>query len=283
MKKRFFLFVLLLLLVPGCEAVSRSQQNPNAVKEDQGLEGRPIEVAESQVYRGNLILVNKDYPLHPEGIKSDLVNLSEHRELLRGYELLDHHIRLSQSVAQEFLQMVGAAGKDKVHHLQINSGYRDNAEQSRLYKEMGSALAMPAGASEHNSGLALDIGSALTEMEHAPEGKWLQKNAWKYGFILRYPKDKSAITGIQYEPWHFRYVGLPHSAIMQKKDLTLEQYLEYIKEQKTVRFTLDGGAYEVSYYPVSSHTTVEVPVHRHYELSGDNMDGVIVTVFPGSA
>ena len=79
-----------------------------------------------------------------------------------------------------------------------------------------------------------------TEMNQAPEGKWLTKNAWTYGFILRYPKDKTAITGIQYEPWHFRYVGLPHSLIMQQKNLALEQYLEYLKEEKTISTTIRG-------------------------------------------
>ncbi len=54
-------------------------------------------------------------------------------------------------------------------------------------------------------------------MEKAPEGKWIEENVWKHGFVLRYPKNKSNITGIQYEPWHIRYVGLPHSAIMQKR------------------------------------------------------------------
>ena len=81
---------------------------------------------------------------------------------------------------------------------------------------MGSDYALPAGYSEHNLGLSLDIGSTQKKMEKAPEGKWIEENVWKHGFVLRYPKNKSNITGIQYEPWHIRYVGLPHSAIMQK-------------------------------------------------------------------
>lgn len=76
----------------------------------------------------------------------------------------------------------------------INSGYRDNKEQGQLYKDMGADYALPAGYSEHNLGLALDIGSTQPDMNQAPEGKWLTKNAWTYGFILLYPKEKTAFV-----------------------------------------------------------------------------------------
>lgn len=143
---------------------------------------------------------------------------------------------------------------------------------------MGSDYALPAGYSEHNVGLSLDVGSTQTKMAHAPEGKWIEENAWKYGFILRYPKDKTDITGIQYEPWHIRYVGLPHSAIMKEKNLVLEEYLEYVKEEKQISAEIDGETYNITYYPISQTGTINVPEDQHYEISGNNMDGVIVTV-----
>ena len=146
------------------------------------------------------------------------------------------------------MNVVDAAGKDGVQHFLMNSGYRDFKEQSKLYKDMGSDYALPAGYSEHNLGLSLDVGSTQKKMEKAPEGKWIEENVWKHGFVLRYPKNKSNITGIQYEPWHIRYVGLPHSAIMQK--LTLEEYLEFLKEKK-ISTEVEGKKYTVSYYKVS--------------------------------
>ena len=167
-----------------------------------------------------------------------------------------------------------------LRHFMINSGYRDNKEQSQLYKEMGADYALPAGHSEHNLGLALDIGSTQDEMNQAPEGDWLINNAAAYGFILRYPKDKTAITGIQYEPWHFRYVGLPHSVIMQQKNLSLEQYLDYLKQQKSITTSVKGKIYEISYYSITQNSIIHVPSNRSYQLSGNNMDGVIITVFP---
>lgn len=69
-------------------------------------------------------------------------------------------------------------------------------------------------------------------MDRAPEGKWIEKNAWKYGFILRYPSDKTDVTGIQYEPWHIRYVGLPHSTIMQKNEFSLGRIPGLLKKRR---------------------------------------------------
>ncbi len=98
---------------------------------------------------------------------------------------------------------------------------------------MGSNYALPAGYSEHNLGLSLDVGSTQKKMEKAPEGKWIEENVWKHGFVLRYPKNKSNITGIQYEPWHIRYVGLPHSAIMQKGENYIRGILRLLEREKS--------------------------------------------------
>ena len=92
---------------------------------------------------------------------------------------------------------------------------------------------MPAGHSEHETGLALDItargNDKLDESQAAEkEIQWLHENCWKYGFILRYPKDKEAVTGISYEPWHFRYVGREAAEYLYENRLTLEEFWELI-------------------------------------------------------
>ncbi|WP_379126870.1 D-alanyl-D-alanine carboxypeptidase family protein [Paenibacillus sp. sgz500958] len=235
-------------------------------------------VPEDQVHQGNLLLVNKEYPVHAKSVQSDVLNLAEHAELIQGYGLPDQHIRLSRHVAEEFRKMVDAAGQSGVNHFMISSGYRNFEEQDQLYEDKGSDYALPAGYSEHNLGLSLDIGSTEMAMSKASEGKWLERNAWKYGFILRYPKDKTGITGIQYEAWHFRYVGLPHSAIMQEKDLVLEEYIDYLKENKNISVKVEGVSYNVKYYPVSRSAIIQVPEQGRYEISGDNVGGVIVTI-----
>ncbi|QOS76792.1 M15 family metallopeptidase [Paenibacillus sp. JNUCC31] len=232
----------------------------------------------NEVHKGNLLLVNSEYPVHADGIRTDIVNLAEQQELVRGYGLLDQNIMLSRYVAQAFQKMIEAAGEEEVRYFIISSGYRDFKKQEQLYEEKGSDYALPAGHSEHNLGLSMDIGSTLAAMSEAPEGAWLEKNAWKYGFVLRYPKDKVDITGIQYEPWHFRYVGLPHSAIMYHNNLVLEQYLELLQQKKSISAEVEGEHYLVRYYEASKDKTINIPEHGQYEISGDNMKGVIVTV-----
>ncbi len=288
MKKWAFLLVIVLLLF-GFEVM---KQEPEVASNNQSLEedlapdkidqdnNHSIEVGMDHIYQGDLLLVNSQYPVHPMGVTPDVVNLFQNKELVQGYGLLDNTIQLSRRVVQQFKVMIDKAARDGVRHFLISSGYRGDEDQNRLYEEMGADYALPAGYSEHNVGLSLDIGSTKMAMNQADEGQWLQKHASTYGFILRYPKNKSAITGIQYEPWHYRYVGLPHSVIMQEKNFTLEQYLDFLKEQKTYTTSIDHKEYEISYYPIVKNTMILMPTDRRYEVSGNNIDGVIVTLYP---
>ncbi|SFE71185.1 D-alanyl-D-alanine carboxypeptidase [Paenibacillus algorifonticola] len=285
--KKWFLWLVILLLL-GYGYAQHKQKIINGKSPEEGNQAQEvisqqnehtIKVTKAQIYKGNLLLVNKDHPVPSGAEASDAVNLFQHKELLKGFIVLDNSIQLSPSLVQKFSTMIGAAANDGVSRFIISSGYRDNKQQDQLYQQMGADYALPAGYSEHNLGLSLDIGSTQGEMSQAPEGKWLNKNAWRHGFILRYPSDKTAITGIQSEPWHFRYVGLPHSAIMQEKNFVLEEYLDYLKEHKTITTTVNQQTYEISYYPVSKNTTIPVPVNGRYEISGNNMDGIIVTVY----
>ncbi|MBD8028091.1 VanY-A/VanY-F/VanY-M family D-Ala-D-Ala carboxypeptidase [Ureibacillus sp. Re31] len=236
-------------------------------------------ITEEQIFQGDLLLINNEHPVHQESIKTDVINLSTHNELTQGYVLLGSKNYMSMDIAHKFSDMIADAGKDGLHHFAITSGFRSFEEQKILYEQMGSNLALPPGYSEHNLGLSLDVGSTQMKMEDAPEGKWIEKNAWKYGFILRYPENKTDITGIQYEPWHIRYVGLPHSAIMKEEDFVLEEYLDYLKEKKKVSTKIEGKKYTVSYYPFSENMTINLPKNHKYEISGDNMDGIIVTIY----
>ncbi|KGE20137.1 hypothetical protein PWYN_12960 [Paenibacillus wynnii] len=280
----FFIFIVLLLgyaVILTTEYFGQQQENTLKDYGDQGISQQNYKtikiVPKDQVYQGDLLLVNKDHPVHQEGVKSDIVNLFEDKDLTQGYVLLDHNIELSKHVAQEFQRMVQAADQEGINHFLISSGYRDFERQDELYREKGTDYALPAGYSEHNLGLSLDIGSTQTEMSKADEGEWLQNNAWKYGFILRYPKNKAELTGIQYEPWHFRYVGLPHSAIMQDNNLVMEQYSDFLKEKKRLSTVVEGEEYNVYYYSMSQDI-LRVPENGQYEISGNNTNGIIVTV-----
>lgn len=288
------LIMLIIFILVGCD--SSVTETPNAndrvgsrdgqeLKAGSGTQSNQpsatitIHVTDEQVTRGNLVLVNKDYPLDPEAVPEDIVTLFENHDLMHGYVVLNNKIRLSRGVAEHFRDMIGAAGEDGVNHFLISSGYRDEDEQEELYREKGSDYALPPGYSEHNLGLSMDIGSTQQSIDRSPEGTWLKEHAWAHGFILRYPQDKTEITGIQYEPWHFRYVGQPHSMIMKELNLTLEEYLDYLKDKSSYRTTVEGDEYEVKYVPVTSKDVeIEIPAESQYEISGTNMDGIIVTV-----
>ena len=117
----------------------------------------------------------------------------------------------------------------------IVSTFRTRETQQYLYDHTANKAdtAIP-GHSEHECGLAVDVidsgslgwGDPLIDaQEDMPAQKWLMEHCWEYGFILRYPKDKEEITGIIYEPWHYRYVGREHAEIIMKNGLCLEEYL----------------------------------------------------------
>ena len=173
------------------------------------------------------------------GIQSDVVNLFQHKELVKGFGLLDNTIRLSQSVVQPFTTMISAAEKDGVRHFMINSGYRDNKEQSQLYKEMGADYALPAGYSEHNLGLALDIGSTQGEMNQAPEGNWLTKNAWNIRVYFTLSQGQNGHHRHPVRTLAFSLCWFAAQCDYAAKEFILEQYLDYLKQQKTISTTVD--------------------------------------------
>lgn len=112
----------------------------------------------------------------------------------------------------------------------VNQGY--DYETAKL--EAATIIAIP-GTSEHQLGLAVDIidtrlWSLVREQENLPAQKWLLENSWKYGFILRYPSSKIDVTGIIYEPWHYRYVGKELAAELHELNITLEEYIHSLTD-----------------------------------------------------
>jgi len=156
-------------------------------------------------------------------------------------------MRCDERIIEPLTQMFAAAKEDGVN-LVVCSPYRDMARQEYLferkvkgylktgmsymdaYKTASITVTVP-GASEHQVGLAVDIISdtytSLNEgFADTPAGAWLAEHSWEHGFILRYPLGKEEITGIQYEPWHFRYVGVEAAEIIMKDGITLEEFVE---------------------------------------------------------
>lgn len=145
---------------------------------------------------------------------------------------------MRQSAAHALEELFAAAKKHDVN-LMISTAYRGYSYQKGLYngyvKTMGQAAADKSSArpgySEHQTGLAVDVRASSNKCPveacfgDMPEGKWLAANAYKYGFLLRYPKDKETVTGYEYEPWHFRYIGTYLSEELHRQGTTtLEEF-----------------------------------------------------------
>lgn len=183
--------------------------------------------------RQEILLVNKDNPL-PEDYEVDLVMLSD-------------AVNCAAKEAYEPLCEMLESGRKEGLCLVVCSSYRDVARQTELFEEDVEELiqrgysyedaydeaakeTMLPGSSEHSTGLAFDIVSLDYQMldegqENTEENQWLQEHCAEYGFILRYPKGKEDITSINYESWHFRYVGKEAAKYITEKGITLEEYL----------------------------------------------------------
>lgn len=187
------------------------------------------DTVETKVDDGNIMLVNKYHYLPENYNPTDIVDVKN------WYCYGENKIK--SEVYQKFIEMFDAAKADG-NKIIISSGYRTYDEQKETYdsyvdrygvKKADSLAARPR-FSEHETGLTLDIttGNATKDtFEDTEEFKWLQENAYKYGFILRYPKDKEDITGYAYEPWHYRYVGVDIATKIHELDITFDEYYAY--------------------------------------------------------
>ena len=205
-------------------------EEPQAVPETKAAEKKPATVIPiTDAEKWNLAIINTKYPL-PDSYAPTLSSA------ING-----SNIQLDSRVSEHYAEMYAAA-KLSGCVLTPYSGYHTYALQENTFNrkvnfyvnkgmsaeeanQKASAQVLPAGCSEHNAGLAMDIVSASSDFINTKEYKWLCENAHNYGFILRYPEDKTAITGMNFEPWHWRYVGTQAAKEMKEKNQCLEEYL----------------------------------------------------------
>ncbi len=173
----------------------------------------------------NILLVNEDNLLSSDYVPEDLVNLYEMRHAFR---LANAEIYMTREAYEPMQEMFLAAEHEDVNGFIITSGYRSYERQKEIYAESEPGYAQKPGASEHQTGLCFDV-TAMNSgdgFENTEQYRWLRQNAYKYGFIQRYPANKSHITGIAHEPWHYRYVGVDAAEYIHKNNITLEEYLK---------------------------------------------------------
>lgn len=194
-------------------------------------------------------LVNHENPIKSNDVPSNLINIYDVRE---DHLIGINHIEMEMDATafRAAQTMFQAAKEEGITGYVIVSAYRSYAEQRALYiakkdegNQSGAIEVAPPGQSEHQTGLAMDIsnqylidaGQSLKQnAAETAEGKWILENCWDYGFVLRYPQDKVSKTGVIYEPWHYRYVGLPHSQVMRENNWCLEEYVQQLKVERNL-------------------------------------------------
>lgn len=219
----------------------------------------------SYIYTMDLLLINPDHPLPADaGIP------------LAPYK--DSGLQLYAGLNNPLDRLIQAVREETGDTLYVASGLRSEEEQAAEYRA-APALAMPPGASEHQSGLALDVyvkGYAGYGFLKSAAGRYVNKECWREGFIIRYPDGGEDATGVPFEPWHLRYVGSPHAEILHKNGWTLEDYCNRLDPYQfytacgyvLCRQTADDGF-------------LRIPVDwKEARISPDNAGGYILTGKP---
>ncbi len=253
-------------------------------------------MTQEDIHKGNLLLINKNYAY-------EFLDFADNSELVSMYDIMDGTYDVSgtdvmmQAVAADPLnQMLTDFYENTwMDDLIILCGYRTKEESQQLYdasaaengQDHADRYVMKPGYSEHHSALSADIGimnwdGTITYQFSEDPYDWITKNCHKYGFIVRYPDDKAAITEIDYESWHFRYVGVPNATAMVNEGLCMEEYIDFIKNYTAgglhYQVTTADGTYDIYY---ADGIQIPVPQMQAYEISGNNVDGFIVTVKVG--
>ena len=246
-----------------------------------------IFLGKADVSRGDLILVNPSHAMNDHVQKDQLISVGSDTS----------PILLKREAANMVAKAMGIS--DCKNGIVPVSGYRELQEQKRIYadslREQGEDftrkyVAIP-GCSEHQTGLAIDLAEKKETIDFlCPDfpytglcGRFRDVSV-QYGLIERYPAGKEHITQISHEPWHFRYVGCPHSELITENAFTLEEYIDYLKQfhyqGEHLYFRNHFGDYEIFYVPIQSEKKIAVELVGKvpYRISGNNEDGVVITM-----
>lgn len=180
---------------------------------------------------GKFVILNKHYYSDENYKGLNLIDVDSE------YNLYNTSFKLSKECYEAFLKMYNDA-KEEGYAFKINSAYRSYEAQIKIYQgwvnkdgvKLADTYSARAGFSEHQTGYAFDVRDYPFTNDDYSKTKsftWVSENAYKYGFIIRFPKDKEYITGYQYEPWHYRYCGIECATYIHDNNITFEEYYEY--------------------------------------------------------
>ncbi|MDY4413972.1 MAG: D-alanyl-D-alanine carboxypeptidase family protein [Ruminococcus sp.] len=238
----------------------------------------------SEINKGDLVLVNKTYEYK---FTEDLNIVDVYSNRNDYYTVKDMEVSLESSVINQLNAMMEAYYKANNNtDIRVIEAYRSKEEQDKQVS--GNKTDVTGGYSDYNTARSFALGSFPkdgTSYYLLDEGvySWIYDNMQNYGFILRYPVSKDLITGMPSSTYRFRYVGVPHAIYIAQNNLTLEEYIENIKsynKDKPLKVTDGTKNYDIYYVPANVNNVTEVPVpsDKTYTISGNNIDGFIVTV-----
>lgn len=249
---------------------------------------KTVNLIPQDIGKGSLILVNPSHPMRCEPSEKDL------RSVLPGYSeiFVKHHMA---QMLFKLINSLHASGQ-----IIPVSGFRTMQEQKQIYtdceRDNGTEftkkfVAIP-GCSEHQTGLAIDLAESRPKIDFIrpefPQTGICQKfreRCVRFGLIERYQEGCELITQIAPEPWHFRYVSYPHSEIIQRERLTLEEYMDFLRcfpyNGKHLVYPVPGGKAEIFFVKMnaSEPISVKIPAGVPYRVSGNNEDGFVLTMW----
>ncbi len=269
-------FIFAIAIMAGSPTKGTPQTGGNTEGNGQPASVVELKLTQDDLHQGSLILVNEEkeylFPIQPQ-----LVPLKMDSGYIAENQTQQLHAKAADALKRMLLHCEEESGGETVR---ITETFRSYEMQEQLFKK-GTGEPRP-GHSEHHTGYAVDLG-----MQEAFEGtkawNWLAEHCTQYGFILRQGANKTAAAGVCKEPWHFRYAGVPHAALMEKMGFDMEEYVAWLRD-----YPWDGShlhcifgetKYEIYFVPAGEGKTLApVPGGYEYTVSGNNEDGFIVTV-----
>lgn len=224
----------------GQASGDNTQKEKSEKETKQLIDSSEVDYSEFRVNDWRLILVNKQHPI-PDDYELKLGSISTPRGRMKcDRRIISDLNNMFEDAKEEGINLVvcspyrPSSRQDYLFDKKVKKYIKQGNSYMDAYYLTAQAVTIP-GASEHEIGLALDIVSdkysGLNEgFGTSDAGIWLEKHCAEYGFVIRYPRGKESITGIEFEPWHFRYVGKKAAKVMREQDLCLEEFTELVKE-----------------------------------------------------
>ncbi len=294
LRPQFIIFCLVVALLLGgmifllvrCTAGEKEPDDAAPpVEDDGGAIPAGYIAATADMGEGPLILVSNDHHYTFPAVNM-VVSLEERTG---DYLVRDYSIQQEEEAFGAFDRMLSDfAAETGLGDVNITSAFRSYEEQEAVFNNSAELNGLDhakqyvadPGGSEHHTGLAADLNvynlsdGTCYDFDGQGEYKWIYDHCKEYGIILRYTLDKEYLTGISPESWHFRYVGVPHAAYMKENGLCLEEYIEALRDYPVGK-PLSYGGYTIYFCPKDA---LYVPGSGSYTVSGNNVDGYIVTV-----